>query len=179
MKTRERMILDNLGLAGMVARKYIGAKHEYDDLFQVGCIGLMIAADKFDPDKGFQFSTFATRVINLEILKYFRPLNKHDNQLSLNMPLNDNGTEFQDLLESDVDLETEVVERFQYFGYVDDLKTLPFSKCENECMRLRCKGLRQHQIGVITGTSQTQISRHLRSAKKKVEAMLKGEGQSC
>lgn len=70
--TKEDMIESNYGLVHACANKFRGRGVEYDDLFQAGCIGLIKAADKFDPDRGFAFSTYAVPVILGEIKRIFR-----------------------------------------------------------------------------------------------------------
>ena len=57
---RSKLIERNLRLVIPVAKKYRGMGLPFGDLIQEGNIGLLRAADKFDPDKGFRFSTYAT-----------------------------------------------------------------------------------------------------------------------
>jgi RNA polymerase primary sigma factor len=57
---RSKLIERNLRLVIPVAKKYRGMGLPFGDLIQEGNIGLMRAADKFDPEKGFRFSTYAT-----------------------------------------------------------------------------------------------------------------------
>ena len=51
-EAREQLVMGNVGLVWSVARHYSGRGHELEDLFQIGCIGLLKAVDKFD--LGFQ-----------------------------------------------------------------------------------------------------------------------------
>src|ERR687898_388740 len=57
---RSKLIERNLRLVIPVAKKYRGMGLPFGDLIQEGNVGLMRAADKFDPEKGFRFSTYAT-----------------------------------------------------------------------------------------------------------------------
>ncbi len=66
------MIEDNIGLVHSCANKFRGRGVEYDDLFQAGCVGLIKAADGFDEERGFSFSTYAVPVILGEIKRIFR-----------------------------------------------------------------------------------------------------------
>lgn len=60
LKAREKLILSNMRLVISIARKYKTRFLELDDLIQEGVFGLMKAIDKFDVDKGFKLSTYAT-----------------------------------------------------------------------------------------------------------------------
>ena len=69
---RDTFICNNLGLVHPCARRFMGRGLEYDDLFQAGCVGLVKAADGFEPERGLQFSTYAVPVILGEIRHLFR-----------------------------------------------------------------------------------------------------------
>ena len=70
--TRNELILNNLGLVGKCASKFIGKGVDYEDLYSAGCIGLIKAADGFREDLGFAFSTYAVPSILGEIKRIFR-----------------------------------------------------------------------------------------------------------
>ena len=57
---RDTLIAGNLGLVHTIANRFEHRGHEREELFQIGCIGLMKAVDKFDYHKGYKFSTYAT-----------------------------------------------------------------------------------------------------------------------
>jgi len=59
-RARKRLIEKNLRLVVSVAKRYRGYGLPFEDLIQEGNIGLMKAVEKFDPDRGFRFSTYAT-----------------------------------------------------------------------------------------------------------------------
>lgn len=63
---------DNLGLVHHCANRFRGRGIEYDDLYSVGCIGLMKAVRAFDETRGVKFSTYAVPVILGEIKRLFR-----------------------------------------------------------------------------------------------------------
>lgn len=70
--SRSELIDSNYGLVHSCANRFRGRGVDYDDLFQAGCVGLIKAADNFDPDRGFAFSTYAVPVILGEIKRIFR-----------------------------------------------------------------------------------------------------------
>ena len=69
---RDEIIENHLALVTHTARKFANRGEPLDDLIQVGTIGLIKAIDRFDPDKGFEFSTFAMPTIIGEIKRHFR-----------------------------------------------------------------------------------------------------------
>ncbi|MDD4725694.1 MAG: SigB/SigF/SigG family RNA polymerase sigma factor [Tissierellia bacterium] len=71
-EVRDILIEEHLYIAEILSKKYANRGIDYDDIYQVACIGLIYAIDRYDIDKGFEFSSFATPTIIGEIKKYFR-----------------------------------------------------------------------------------------------------------
>ena len=69
---RNELVEDYLYLVEILAKKYINKGVEYDDLYQVGSMALVYAVERYDIDKGFEFTSFATPTIIGEIKRYFR-----------------------------------------------------------------------------------------------------------
>ena len=69
---RNAVVCDNMGLVHTCAKRFRGRGVEYDDLVQAGCIGLIKAADGFEPERGLKFSTYAVPLILGEIKRLFR-----------------------------------------------------------------------------------------------------------
>ena len=69
---RERMVEGNLRLVLSVVQRFAQRGENLDDLFQVGCIGLIKAIDNFDPAQPVRFSTYGVPMIIGEIRRYLR-----------------------------------------------------------------------------------------------------------
>ncbi|SCG84589.1 RNA polymerase sigma-B factor Sigma-37 [Proteiniborus sp. DW1] len=69
---REELIKRHLYIAEILSKKYVNRGIDYEDIYQVACIGLIYAVDRYDISKGYEFSSFATPTIIGEIKKHFR-----------------------------------------------------------------------------------------------------------
>lgn len=69
---RDELIKNNLRLVVGIARRFCGRGYDFEDLFQIGTIGLMKAVDKFRLEYGVQFSTYAVPMIVGEIRRFLR-----------------------------------------------------------------------------------------------------------
>lgn len=69
---RNELINRYLYIAEILSKKYVNKGIDYDDIYQVASLGLIYAIERFDVDRGFEFSSFATPTIIGEIKKYFR-----------------------------------------------------------------------------------------------------------
>jgi RNA polymerase sporulation-specific sigma factor len=84
-EARRRMIEGNLRLVLSVVQKFSGRGESLDDLFQVGCIGLIKAIDNFDPTLDVRFSTYGVPMIVGEIRRFLRD----DNALRVSRSVRD------------------------------------------------------------------------------------------
>lgn len=86
-KAREVLIEKNLGLVHHIVKRFLGRGYDPEDLFQIGCIGLMKAIDKFDISYEVKFSTYAVPMISGEIKRFLRD----DGMVKVSRSLKENG----------------------------------------------------------------------------------------
>lgn len=72
VQARELLVNSNIRLVWSVVQRFINRGYEADDLFQIGCIGLLKAVDKFDLNYDVKFSTYAVPMIIGEIQRFLR-----------------------------------------------------------------------------------------------------------
>ena len=71
-EAREQFAICNMRLVLSVVQRFRGRKENTDDIFQVGCVGLMKAIDNFDINLNVKFSTYAVPMIAGEVKRYLR-----------------------------------------------------------------------------------------------------------
>ena len=69
---REQVVAENMGLVWSVVRHFANRGYELEDLYQIGCIGLLKAIDKFNLDYEVRFSTYAVPMVTGEIKRFLR-----------------------------------------------------------------------------------------------------------
>lgn len=74
-EARQKFINGNLRLVLSVIQRFLGKSEAADDLFQIGCVGLIKAIDNFDLGQNVQFSTYAVPMIAGEVRRYLRDNN--------------------------------------------------------------------------------------------------------
>ena len=70
--SRDQLLMENTGLIWSVVRRFISRGYEAEDLFQIGCIGMLKAIDRFDLSYNVVFSTYAVPMIAGEIRRFLR-----------------------------------------------------------------------------------------------------------
>ena len=69
---RDEIVSSYMYIAEILSRKFINRGIDYDDIYQVASMGVLYAVERFDPDRGVKFATFATPTVMGEIRRYFR-----------------------------------------------------------------------------------------------------------
>lgn len=72
LSLRDEIVSTYIYIAEILSRKFVNRGIEYDDIYQVACMGILYAVERFDPDRNVKFATFATPTVMGEIRKYFR-----------------------------------------------------------------------------------------------------------
>lgn len=86
-EARDTLVFENTGLIWSIVRRFTGRGYELDDLFQIGCIGILKAIDKFDMTYDVKFSTYAVPMILGEIKRFIRD----DGMVKLSRSVKENG----------------------------------------------------------------------------------------
>jgi len=164
--TRDEIIEHNLRLVLSVASRFNVDAEEKKDLISIGSIGLIKAVDSFDVSRGIQFSTFAIRCIQNEILMHFRQTKKDRNVSSLDdsLSFNEKGEELKiiDTLTDNTDIE----EDYENKEAIGLLKELVVSLNERDSFILTLyfglfgsDAFPMKEIGFRLNLSQSYISR--------------------
>ena len=69
---KEQLLLQNSPLIKSIIKRYIGKGVEYDDLYQLGCLGFVKAINKYDAGFGVKFTTYAVPLILGEVKRFLR-----------------------------------------------------------------------------------------------------------
>jgi RNA polymerase sporulation-specific sigma factor len=167
---KDKLINDNIKLAYKIAYKYytrLNNMVELEDLQSLSFIGLTKAAQSFDTNKNFAFSTYAYTVIKNEILQYIKQNIKHHNDISLSLILtgtnSDNHTlTLEDTLQSNINLEEDVQNNieintlYKYINELDDRK--------RTIILCYIQGLTFDKISSILNLSKSYINEEYRKA---------------
>lgn len=94
-EARDRLVEENIGLVWSVAKRFAGRGLDMEDLFQIGCIGLIKAIDKFDTDFNVKFSTYAVPMISGELKRFLRD----DGMVKVSRSLKENNWKIKQAME--------------------------------------------------------------------------------
>ena len=71
-QSRNQIVEENVGLVWSIVKRFAGRGYDQEDIFQIGCIGLIKAIDRFDVQFQVKFSTYAVPMISGEIRRFLR-----------------------------------------------------------------------------------------------------------
>lgn len=157
----------NLRLVVYIAKKFESTGINIEDLISIGTVGLMKAANTFDPEKNIKLATYASRCIENEILMYIRKTSGQKREISIDEPLNvdwdGNELLLSDVLGSDADVVCRRIEEVEERKLVRD-SVAELDPREREIIELRFGlfGKREHtqkEVADLLGISQSYISR--------------------
>lgn len=69
---RDELVQNYIYIAEILSRKFVNRGIEYEDIYQIACLGILYAVERFNPKKGVKFATYATPTVLGEIRRYFR-----------------------------------------------------------------------------------------------------------
>ena len=95
-EARDRLVQENVGLIWSIVKRFSGRGYELEDLFQIGCIGMIKAIDKFDFNFDVKFSTYAVPLISGELKRFLRD----DGMIKISRSIKENGFRIQKARES-------------------------------------------------------------------------------
>ncbi|MBO7292549.1 MAG: sigma-70 family RNA polymerase sigma factor, partial [Clostridia bacterium] len=157
----------NLRLVVYIAKKFESTGINIEDLISIGTVGLMKAANTFNPDKNIKLATYASRCIENEILMYIRKTSGQKKEISIDEPLNvdwdGNELLLSDILGSDADVVCRRIEEVEERRLVRE-SVAGLEAREREIIELRfgLNGGRertQKEVADLLGISQSYISR--------------------
>ena len=179
---RDELIEHNLRLVAYIARKYVRAGRDSDDVVSIGIIGLIKAVSTYDPGKGGALSSYASRCVENEILMSLRAEKKLVGEVSLNEPIgtdsDGNDVSLSDILGTDADTVVDEVQSRMDAERVNRAMKQALSARERTVVNLRFGiggryRMTQREIANLLGISRSYISRIEKKALQKLTAALK------
>ncbi|MBQ9382603.1 MAG: RNA polymerase sporulation sigma factor SigK [Ruminiclostridium sp.] len=179
---RDKLIEHNLRLVAYIVNKHFGDSRDIEDLVSIGTIGLIRAAETFDPAKEISFSTYASTCIQNQIKMYFRKNKHRSSEVYLNDPIDTdkNGNEitmadiFSDdtCIDNEVDLKLDTDALYKYVNSVlDDRERDIIVKRYGLSVNGRAaRPLTQREVADKLGISRSYVSRIEKKAIDKLKA---------
>ncbi|MCS6860652.1 MAG: sigma-70 family RNA polymerase sigma factor [Abditibacteriales bacterium] len=178
---RDALVLEHTALVEKLARQFISSGEPVEDLMQEGYIGLIKAVDRFEPDKGVKFTTYATHIITGEIRHYLRDLGKLIQEPGWHQQLRYQITRSGDLLQQklgrqptveeialDLGIEAEKVERVLKNSQVFQVESLDAGIEEDEEGNTGTRYERVTDVEPFNGVEQVETRMVLRQAMAKL-----------
>lgn len=179
----EQKVLENDGLVHYILKSYQFNPRDYDDLAQIGRIGLIKAVMTFDENRKITFATYAARVIHNELRMYFRKDKRTWKEVSINTVLKQDfdGEEmtWENVLfdEKSTDFE-ENIEKVGLIAHCISIILNCFSNRDAIILLYAMADVNQSVIGEKLGISQSYVSRKIAQLRKKLKKYVKQEKTS-
>ena len=147
MYERNRLVEENMGLVYMVAKKFCGRGVEFEDLVQIGSVGLIKAAERFDLEYNVQFSTYAVTIIIGEIKRYLRD----DGILKIPRSIKETGVRIlktADRMKKELDREPTITEISAELG-INCEKVVEAIEAMRPCESLYCSDEKKQELSEV------------------------------
>ena len=169
---RQRLICGNLKLVLSIIQRFTGRIDNLDDIFQVGCIGLVKAVDNFNIELEVKFSTYSSMCIRNEMLMYLRKINRQVNaEVSLHdtIGIDADGREltYEDIIED----ESQSVD-YYLVEHIAKEFTESQNPLDRDILKALQEGHKQSKIGEMLGIKQPTVCRHIRKMKKQAKNLI-------
>lgn len=166
---RDALVVGNMGLAHHMARKFTGTGIELEDLVSIAYLGLIKAADSYNPDKGVRFGSYACVVMRNEILMAVRSYRtRAPVALSLDAEVpGTHGVAFADLLPDSNNTDDALDRQSDREAVRRALGTLKPREAKVVSMLHGLDGgapRKQREVALVMGVSQSIVSRWSRDA---------------
>ena len=169
---REKLIAGNLRLVLSVIQKFTGRGESMDDLFQVGCIGLIKAVDAFDLSQNVQFSTYGVPMIAGELRRFLRD----HSSVRVSRSMRDTAykvLQAKERLIAEQGREPDVEQIASALGIPRQEVVFALDRREKHILALRFyDGRTQMEVARAVGISQAQVSRLEKNAIKRIKKEL-------
>lgn len=168
--SKKRLIEGNMRLAIKIANSFSNTRIDQDDLWSIAFMGLIRAADTFDPHKGVKFTAYMTTVIKNEIKLELRKVVKERVEVSLESVLLSDEMTGDDILLKDTIVGSEFEEEYRQYQIVNEVMRglLEVNERDRKILMLRMSGYRQEVIADVMNTAQSTVSRIVKLFKKEI-----------
>lgn len=182
-KAKEKLIYHNIRLVlSEVTGRFNKVKYDKKDLVSIGIVGLMKAIETFDKSKKVEFSTYATRCIDNEILMFLRKLKRYQNADSMDRIVNydndGNKLRMEDIISDDTDMVKEYIDNETYGIIREIVKELPDR--DRKIIMLYFgfydKIYTQKEIGDLLSVDQSYISKLITRILKRLGQKIEEQG---